>query len=102
MQNPCYLPGAIWKTRKRIKSTLSQAFDEWRQKKDLGYSMFPRKPSVVIPRGEVILLLSYRSVENFHEHIKFLWNEKIYIAFYVDSGSDFFINPNGNNTKRKK
>lgn len=86
--NPCYRPGAIWKTKAKIE-------------------IFPRhripgrkKKRILLPHNEVIMLLGYILDGNSEEHIEFLWKEKVYQAYYIDSGLYFHIDPLSINTKK--
>lgn len=75
--NPCYEPGAIWKSR--------TGFNAFRDNTNLN--------KIKIPRGELILLMEYQMNLNYEEHIMFLWQENVCFAFSVDTGLTFDLNP---------
>lgn len=84
-ENPCYKPGALWKTRTKIKA------------KVLAEITVPSK-NTTVPRGEPIMLLAYEMNQSYEEHIAFLWKEQIYFALNVDTGFSFELDPGGVNT----
>lgn len=75
--NPCYEPGAMWKTRTSLKA--------FKDNKNLN--------RISIPRGEFILLMEYQLNLNYEEHIMFLWQENVCFAFNIDTGLTFDLNP---------
>lgn len=81
--NPRYRPGALWKTRTRIKAQC-----EYRS----------ATKHVFVPRGEVIMLLGYIIRPTHEEHIQFLWNEQVLYALDLDVGLQFWIDPGGVNS----
>jgi hypothetical protein len=90
--NPCYRPGALWKTRVKLKVfPRCQTADE---------AVSDAGNPIQIPRGEFILILGYVMNTNYEEHIEFLWREKVYHAYQIDSGLQFYINPRSANTKK--
>lgn len=82
--NPCYRTGALWKTRTKIAAY-----------RDLSRNEQP----VVVPKGEVIMLLGYIIRPTNEESIHFLWNQKVLYAKDIDAGLQFLIDPNGVNTQ---
>lgn len=85
--NPCYRPGALWKTRTRIKAQR----DYW----DINKHVF-------VPRGEMIMLLGYIIRPTHEEHIQFLWNEQVLYALNLDVGLQFWIDPDGINSAKRQ
>lgn len=83
-ENPCYRSGALWKTRTKI-----EAYQDFAQKE---------RP-IMIPKGEIIMLLGYIIRPTNEESIHFLWNQKVFYAKDIDAGLQFLIDPHGINTQ---
>lgn len=86
--NACYRKGALWKTRTKLKATLDTA-----SKIDAELTA-----KTTIPHGEMIMVLFYEMNIGYEENIAFLWRDRVYFAFKIDTGFTFDLNPDGVNT----
>lgn len=78
--NPNYAKGAIWKTRTNILANLDI---------DPEYEDNYDEKIITIPKGQIVLLLSYYMSSNFVENIRILWNKNIYICYSIDTAYEF-------------